>query len=306
MTKFTVPRSPVVLLAILLVISLSTSARAAPTIELLTATARTDLINVNGQTTFSQTMEVGTDAADPTAVLPGSDLTRARITYENGRLLFTLEVSNAGPLGGTPEGLVYGWNFKVTNGTSESLFFLQAMRTQTLATDSSGSLNPTFRLFTSSLAGGPWGFIRKVPGTISAGIVQWELTPQEVNAAPGAAISVYMGSPGTLPLPSQPGGIAVRHVVYPNPFGDPSPLTNTFVAIDSIDTTKSVTVTGPTVDIGIGRAELPDDAVELTHRAVVSSDGSFSGTLPLPAAGSYKVVARACTDLDCVFRSTPI
>lgn len=277
------------LLAVVAVVLAVAPVGAAPTVAItaMSANVTTTAVTVAGKAVFSgDSTVVGTDSAgDATQKNAGADVTEASIQLApNGRdLIFTLKIADQLPAPAfMAPSVIYNWGVSV-NGT-DSGFFLHSGRAGLSGIDP--ATEPVFDL----LQNGASGFTRvaSLSGKMGDGIVQWTLPLAQIGAAPGATISTSAIRAGSH------AGVTGTYVYYNN-FGGDAIALNDFV------------VPG-TVSLGIAPSTTPADQIVTTTAAVIKANGTFSGTLPLPAeAGTYTVVAKACADAaTCTVSSSTI
>lgn len=258
-------------------------------VDSLAAAAFGSTIAVSGQASFVDApIQVGEDAIGDTelssiggdATPLGDDLTTATIARPDpfkNTLTFTLGIANQPPqLNGVPEAILYNWSIAVdglpdrANGLS-----LQAIRT---GQGEKPGASPVFRIMqcTENADGDvECDTLTQLSGKIVDGVVQWQVPMSQINANPGTIITQRGDVTSTL-------GASGRAWFWD--FGG-----------DAMFMDFDYTVPGPTVRLGIAPAGTPPELVELTGTATLSSDGSFTGTLPAPGEpGDYVVVAKAC------------
>ena len=263
-------------------------------VEDLTAAAGADGIKVSGKGVFSAAaIVVGEDAAGDGA-LPGSDLTSASITQiSQNQIRFELGVDDLPPVvGGTPEILNYTWPLEVAKGSAVTTVDLQAWRTSTGADllcdvvfscpgqEPGGS--PRFSVNTCApdpTTGNNTCNSVGVPGEFTATGLAWMVPTSMINAKDGATLN-----------PSE--DIA-------SSYGASGLTWNTAGTGGDTMTWNSVETVPATVQIGLAPADTPEGDVATTLAVPVNaSSGKFTGTLPSPSVGSYRVVAKACLGSD--------
>lgn len=231
---------------------------------------------------------VATDASGDTST-HGADLTQASITQvTQNEIRFELKIADLpAVLGGTPEILNYNWPVAV--GTFEVA--LHAWRStlvgdvacglvfQACPAQEPGAGTPRFSLNTceyNQSTNRNECISVAVPGDFTASGVVWNVPRSTFGAAAGATLTpaaAIASSVGFHPL-----------IWFTNGLGG-----------DTMSWDSSFTVAPATVRVGIAPADTADADVPLTAAPTVkSSSGNFTTTLPRPAPGSYKVVAKAC------------
>jgi hypothetical protein len=219
------------------------------------------------------------------------DLTSARIRHSGGNGVLTFTLAVADPIDQTftaPEAIAYHWLIKVTNGSSEIFYQLQAMRSgqyeRTLP-----SADPLFRVNScGALASGTPNCFEVagiVDGSMSGGLVQWHVPVALIGAFDGALIQ--QSASGSVRSLFSASGAA-----YVGGGGD------------FVETTPYVVA--PSVHVAVHRANLQP---AFRDRAALGADGTFVGKVRTPSLpGSYVVSVRACHgDIrGCAVRSTPI
>lgn len=269
-------------------------------------------LRVTGRTELSEEVVLATDPVDPHKVVPGSDLTAARITFKNPQtLVFTLDVANLGPLNGVPENLRYAWEFTVTppyaGAPGVGRYELMALRSKAAQPERMGNLEPTFTLYDSFGTGSTFTprFKRELAGKLGEGVVQWEVPLREIGGKPGVVVSAVEYPTflfGSVP-DSELGGVTVEHVV-PSPV-EGSSYNRALPPLDHVKELAEYEVPEATVTLGIAEHGVPDDEVKLTTKGNIAMNGFLRGDLPLPTTpGKYKVLARACLRDHCVIGST--
>ena len=279
----------IAVLAVAVVVLAVAPGGAAPTatITAMSANLTTTAVAVAGKAAFaSDAIVVGTDGTgDAIQKGVGADVTEASIQLaSNGRdLVFTLKIADQLPAPALMgPSVVYNWGVSV-NGTDNG-FFLHSGRAG--LSGISPATDPVFDLLQNT----PDGFLHvaSVTGKMADGVVQWTLPMSQIGAAPGATIST------SEILPGSHAGVTGTYVYYNNAGGDG-------IAVDDF------TVPG-SVSLGIGPSTTPADQILTTTAAVMKSNGSFTGSLPLPAeAGTYTVVAKAFADeVTCTLSSSTV
>lgn len=277
------PRRPA--LAALAALSLATlAAGETVTITALDATASGSTVAVTGAValTGDGAVQVASDSGDAaTSQVPGANLTTAKIASPNLRdLVFTVGLANQPPAGvnGVPEVIHYIWHISVTTGANTAAFELMAVRSA--QAQQPGSTEPWFGLLTCVPGTGAanCSVSSTLVGRMQDGVVEWTVPRAAISASGGSIISAAQNG-----LRSTVGAAGL--VWFTNAGGD------TMAGVEDY------TVPG-TVALGIAPAATPDDQVPLTVTTAIKTNSTFSASLPKPAAGDYKVAARACFGID--------
>lgn len=213
----------------------------------------------------------------------GDDLTTATIARPDplkDTLTFSVGVSNPPPtLNGTPEVIMYIWEFSVTSPDGESADFqLRAQRSG--QGFSPGSAKPYFviaKCVDGELTGRTCETLdQPLTGTMADNVVAWNVPMDRISAQTGSVVGA-----GTIQVSASAAGRLW--------FGGGAAI------FDSAFTEHDYVVPGPTVNVGIAPVGTPPEFVETTHEATVKSNGSFDATFPAPTSpGEYVVVAKAC------------
>lgn len=251
----------------------------ATAVDDLSATAFGSLLDVRGRATFVDVpVQVGEDAqADSLVPGIGADLVTASIARPDPfgpTLVFSVGVADAPPaLDGAPEIVNYDWRFDDPASDDPGTgYVLAAWRSAQWVRP--GTLDPAFHLWHCTEATG-CAVRAALPGSFGQGTVRWMVPMDLIGAGPGDVIT-----PGT-------SGVTARVGL--------SALIFSSFAYDQMAVEEYV-VPGPSVEIGLGPAGIPDGAVPLAPAEGIATDGSFWGyleTAGLPP-GDHKVVARAC------------
>jgi Tol biopolymer transport system component len=247
----------------------------------LNAACNASPATASGWATFSGTVissadDSSSDAA-PGAAQLGAELTKASLVYrpELGDLLVRFQVTSLPPQTGGAPGVLYGFQFQITDVKYEA---------RATAVDMT---SPYFALY--SCGASPCNKVASVGGSMGT-------TGKEVQ------ISVPM---------------AVLQADYPSGANEGAPLTNlsAYTALgtatsgpgEMLDSVAlpSTDVPVHTVALGIAPAGTPQANVSFDTPATLAA-GFFSGNLPLVAAGSYDVWAKACLDNNCGATSVPL
>lgn len=290
------------LVTVALVAAPATSAAAEPGeathVDSLVASVSGGVVTVSGEASFVDVpLLVAEDSAGDSlganiGAPLGDDLTTATIARQSpfeDTVTFSVGVANQPPtLSGTPEVLVYNWEFVVsTEGDEPSAYQLRAQRTAQVG---SPGVNPYFVLSKCS-DGVPRSCppLATVPGRMQEGVVEWDVPFDLITAQAGSLIE----NVGAIEIWLSASGLASTGVVRPDrAFFDE----------------EFYTVPGPTVRFGVAPVGTSPEFVDLTASGTVQNSGAFTGALPAPAEpGAYTVVVEACQGpASCALAATDI
>jgi hypothetical protein len=241
-------------------------------------------VEVTGLASFEASEQVGTDERGNVfygggVPFAGFDLASGHISAQRSpeRLVFSVQVSDPLLSDSTlPEIVDYQWHVEVDGGPG---LVLEALRSAQYPAP--GSLAPVFRLLNANLE-----HVSTLTGRIESGVIEWDVPMATIGAREGSEIA-----PGNRP--------------YSTTYSCWS-ASGTAMWLFCPDgmVVDDYTVPTATIDLGIAPAGTPSVDVDVTTRAMLDSNGAFTGRLDASglAPGTYVVVARACYgSASCAF-----
>jgi hypothetical protein len=249
-------------------------------------------IQITGQATFVDIpVQVATDASGDGAI-PGTDMTSATISRPDpakNELKVSMAIANATlPTFTIPEVVHYSFFFGRGVDGGDAQYMLQALRTANV--QAPGSAEPFFRVmsFNGATCCNP---VQTVAGSMANGKVEWTVPLASIGAATGGLLTAHP--------------VATRQIQIQLGASGQQWLNNGQPDFMTFET--EYTIPTRVVQLGIAPAGTAPDAVALTKTATVSASNAFTGSLTLPSAGSYVVVAKACFGPEnCGLQSTTV